>query len=363
MKPIIIVGAGFYGAMLADYWSSIRRAPVILLEREPAIMRRASYHNQARIHNGYHYPRAMTTAYRSRVNMPRFMAEWPDAVHKDFTKIYAIAREHSKINATQFMRFCKKIGAPIAPATENITQHLDHSTIEDAYIVEEYAFDATILAQIVMEKLSNNVDIRLETEMIKAYPSKNTIHVLVSNKKTGQQDVIQGSQLFNCSYSAINTLTTDKPLALKHEITEMVLADIPSHLRHLGITVMDGPFFSVMPFPSRALHSISHVKYTPHRYFFDQPADACPYQKLNQHSKKSNFDRMIRDISRFMPDMAQAAYRESLFEIKTILFKSETNDGRPIVFRRHPIYPWYDILGGKIDNIFDILEKLNADLA
>jgi hypothetical protein len=42
--------------------------------------------------------------------------------------------------------------------------------------------------------------------------------------------------------------------------------------------------------------------------------------------------------------------------------KNESDDGRPILFEKHPELPGcYSILGGKIDNIYDVLEKLDGD--
>ena len=87
----IVIGGGFYGATIAIYLAKERGFKnVVVLERESDLMLRASYNNQARVHNGYHYPRSFTTAFRSRVNMPRFIRDWPSAVKKDFTKLYAI---------------------------------------------------------------------------------------------------------------------------------------------------------------------------------------------------------------------------------------------------------------------------------
>jgi hypothetical protein len=49
----------------------------------------------------------------------------------------------------------------------------------------------------------------------------------------------------------------------------MALVEVPEPVRGLGITVMCGPFFSVMPFPPRGLHTLSHVRYTPHEAWSD----------------------------------------------------------------------------------------------
>jgi glycine/D-amino acid oxidase-like deaminating enzyme len=170
--------------------------------------------------------------------------------------------------------------------------------------------------------------------------------------------------VINCTYSGLNQFKGDFPgthTELKHEITEMALVEPPPELEHYGITVMDGPFFSLMPFPPRAMHTLSHVRYTPHLNWRDtQGLD--PYQKLDDYARASRGDRMIRDAARYLPAIAGARQAGSLFEVKTVLVKNEGDDGRPILFERHPGIPGcYSVLGGKIDNIYDVLEKMEAE--
>jgi len=76
------IGGGFYGAAIAIYQAKQRGFKnIVLIERDTALLTRASYDNQARVHNGYHYPRSFTTAYRSRINQPKFVHDWPSAVN------------------------------------------------------------------------------------------------------------------------------------------------------------------------------------------------------------------------------------------------------------------------------------------
>jgi hypothetical protein len=66
---------------------------------------------------------------------------------------------------------------------------------------------------------------------------------------------------------------------------------------------------------------------------------------------------------RYVPAVLHAKYVDSLFEVKTILVKNEGDDGRPILFEKHQELPGcYSVLGGKIDNIYDVLEKLNEEI-
>ena len=362
----VVIGGGFYGAAIAIYLSKQRGfRRVILIERESLLMQRASYNNQARVHNGYHYPRSFTTAFRSRVNLPKFVQEWPKAIRQDFTKLYAIARRNSKVTSKQFERFCTDIGAKIEKAEPHLLALFESRLIEDVFKVEEYAFDATKLAQWAARELEEaGVEIRMNaraTEINNIAGSTIRVGVVDTN---GNQSQLACRYVFNCTYSGLNQLNGDfkgTQTALKQEITEMALVRVPAALQGLGITVMDGPFFSIMPFPARGLHTVSHVRYTPHMHWKDANG-IDPYEKLVEYGQATRVDRMVRDIVRYVPSAQGVAYVDSLFEIKTILEKNETDDGRPILFEKHANLPGcYSILGGKIDNIYDVLEKLDAE--
>ena len=361
----VIIGGGFYGASIAIYLAKQRGLKrIVLVERESALLTRASYNNQARVHNGYHYPRSFTTAFRSRVNLPRFVHDWPEAVKQDFTKLYAIARRNSKVTAKQFVRFCKEIGAKIEPADQSLHQLFEQRLIEEVFLVEEYAFDSSILASWAEQELNEcGVEMRLGACVKKIDNFTQLLRVIVQDNEGCEAESVS-RYVFNCTYSGLNQFAGDFPgtsTILKHEITEMTLMQAPPVLRNLGVTVMDGPFFSMMPFPARDLHTLSHVRYTPHNNWLDQPG-LDPYQRMESYHCETRVERMMRDVSRYMPAIADAKYVESLFEVKTILVKNEGDDGRPILFERHNLMPnCYSILGGKIDNIYDVLEKLDAE--
>ena len=58
----------------------------------------------------------------------------------------------------------------------------------------------------------------------------------------------------------------------------MILCEVGESLRNVGITVMDGPFFSLMPFGQTGLHSLTSVTFTPHETSYDAVA-TFPCQK------------------------------------------------------------------------------------
>lgn len=361
----IIIGGGFYGAIIADYLATERGLQrVVVLERESALLQRASFSNQARVHNGYHYPRSFTTAYRSRVNLPRFMQEWAPAVQTDFTKLYAIARRNSKVTAAQFVRFCQSISARLEPAPAHFHALFDETLIERVFLTEEYGFNTDLVRQRIERRLAAaNVHVALEREVTAMRLADGAVQVDLRHTGGGGETSLRAPHVFNCTYAGLNLI--DGPhggtqASLKHEITEMALVRLPSSLEGVAITVMDGPFFSIMPFPARQASTLSHVRYTPHCSWIDTHA-RNPYAELAGYPKVSRYDRMLRDVSRYVPAMSSATYLESLFEVKTVLVKNEGDDGRPILFETHPALPGLtSILGGKLDNIYDVIAHLDS---
>jgi hypothetical protein len=141
----------------------------------------------------------------------------------------------------------------------------------------------------------------------------------------------------------------------------MALIDPPEELRQIGVTVMCGPFFSTLPFPPRKLHTLSHVRYTPHCSWVDDDTSPDPYTALRAHTG-SRVRHMLEDSRRYLPALAGAQVAGSLVELKTVLVRSEIDDGRPILMERSgPANNIFSIMGGKIDNIYDVLQKLEAE--
>ena len=344
----LVIGAGFYGAEIALEFRRLGFPRVLLVDREPAIMRRASYVNQARVHNGYHYPRSIATAERSRVNFETFVAEYHDAVIHDIESVYAIAAG-SRVSPAQFDTFCRMIGAPCQPAPRRITDLFDSETIQEAFLTRELVFDSTRLATRLQSRLTEAaVTLRLETEarILGLEPGGVTVAL--------NDDRIRAAHVVNCTYADIEFAGVALGSRVRKELTEMVLVTPPPELRRMGVTVMDGPFFSTMPFPAAGLHTLSHVRYTPHA-----ASETAGQERLVP--MRSNRDAMLRDSARFLPCMARARVEGSIFEMKATLIRNESDDGRPILIERSAAIPRVlSVMGSKIDNIYEVREYLRT---
>lgn len=359
----IVIGGGFYGLSVALYLrDELGLNNVLVIEKEAELMSRASYVNQARIHNGYHYPRSILTAYRSAANFPRFVDDYQRAVVDNFDKYYAISRILSKVNGRQFTSFAHKIGVDIEDAEASVREMFSEKLVENVYKVKEYAFNSRILRDILLERIEKRPGIIVHTdEEVESVKQSGDLITITTNRSA-----YQTAKVLNCAYSQINNLHRKSgiPLvALKHEVTEMALVRMPKKLSKFSITMMDGPFFSIMPFPSRGLHTLSHVRYTPHYSWIDGSQTPVDKQDTHKHFKerpiKTQYAKMYADVIRYLPALKDMEYVESISEVKTVLQKSEGDDSRPILFKPDfGIKGYACIMGGKLDNIYDVFEEL-----
>ena len=364
---VAIVGGGVYGIQLGLNCRATHQSTV-LIERGSDLLARASSANQARVHRGYHYPRSLVTGFRSRANFGRFLAEFKDCIDDRCTHYYAVGGHFSKVTARQFELFCDRIGAPLAEAPEPVARLFSADWIEAVFEVQEAVFDATMLREGLRHKLEEaKVEVRLGTEAVRV-GKRDDGSLEVTLREGERESRVSARKVFNCTYSRINQLRLNSGLTaipLKHELAELALVKVPFPLEKMGVTVMCGPFFSLMPFPPLGLHSLSHVRYTPHCEWIDSPSARYrdPSAMLASLRKRTRYPEMIKDASRYLPLLRDCKRVDSLWEIKTVLPQSELDDSRPILFKQEPELPGFvSILGSKIDNVYDMIDVATSSL-
>ncbi|MFY8159690.1 MAG: FAD-dependent oxidoreductase [Candidatus Kapaibacteriota bacterium] len=366
----IIIGAGLYG-LYAALECGKKGEKVVVLEYDEAPFMRATYINQARVHMGYHYPRSYTTAKKSADYYDKFIEDYGFCINKEFTKIYAISNNFSWTNAKQFEKFCNDAAIPCKPI--NIDEYFKKNQCEGAYISKECTYDATLLKNHLLEQISKYSTIEIccnvRIESIKEIDKQYCIQT-----KEGQ--IFQSNFVLNSTYSSvnqiINLLNLDK-IKIKYELCEVILCKVSSKLEDIGITVMDGPFFSLMPFGKTGYHSLTSVHHTPHKTSFSSlPKFDCqlnsqgscsPVQLSNCNTcvakPQSSWQYMLSLAKKYLTDDIEIEYVQSLFSIKPILVESELDDSRPTVIKVHTKKPTFvSVLSGKINTVYDLNDIL-----
>lgn len=338
---IVVVGGGFYGARLSLALAARGVGRVVLIEREAGLMRRASFVNQARLHNGYHYPRAPLTGAAARRNFRRFLEEYRFAITTDVPMLYAIARQ-SRVSADQFLRFCEEIGAPCAPAASAEARLFDAATVEAVFAVEEFALNAALIAADTARRLAkSSVECRFGTAARVVALDADVITV-----EAGREHFV-ARHVLNCTYGELDMVGVPLRHRVKKEVAEVAMIRPPPALSRLAVTVMDGPFFSTMPFPALGCHSLTHVRYTPSHTWVGpgQPPAPGPSQAL----------MMLRDAARYLPSIEGSTLLPSLYEVKALLEITEQNDARPVLVETSPASPRVtSVLGSKINHVYEV---------
>jgi glycine/D-amino acid oxidase-like deaminating enzyme len=350
----LVIGGGFIGCMIAVRLSQLGLTRVLVAERLPKIMQRATRFNQARIHRGYHYPRDTLTALRSAKNYHRYISDFRSSSRHDLTTHYAIAH-NSRVTATQFENFCRSVDIPLWPASPDIQRLMEPDLIDSVYRVEETVFDCDALALDVQRRMMDvGVEMALNSDVSALRPEGRGCIASLN----GTEDVY-ADYVFNVTYAELDQQGIAVRAEIKRERVEVTLIVPPPDLAETGITVMDGPFFSVMPFPSKNCHTLTHVRYTPLTSWMS--ADAAPKLPDIGFGDSLQGDIMQRDAARYIPCLKQSRVIGAYREVKAVLAATENNDARPILLEKSAAFDnVYSILGAKIDNVYDILDELPA---
>jgi hypothetical protein len=366
----VIIGAGLYGLYSALFCGKLGEK-VAVLEYDEAPFKRATYINQARVHMGYHYPRSYSTAIKSAKYFERFNEDYDFCINSKFDKIYATSANFSWSNAEQFRKFCEAANIQcedVAP-----TKFFKEGMCDGAFLTTEYTYDAQILKKYFQEEISKypNVEI-IYNARIKGI-NKNSSHyeVILENGQKFSSDF-----LLNATYASVNqvqNLLGYELFKIKYELCEIILCKVNSKLENVGITVMDGPFFSIMPFGKTGYHSLTSVTFTPHVVSYDSvptfecqkrskgfcsPAQLgncndCPSKPESAWSYMSNLSR------KYLKEEFGFEYNSSLFSMKPILKVSEIDDSRPTVIKQFSSDPTFiSVLSGKINTVYDLDEVL-----
>lgn len=370
----IIIGAGLYGLYAAERCGR-RGEKVLVLEYDDSAFNRASYINQARVHMGYHYPRSYSTAIKSAGYFKRFNEDYGFSIFDKFTQVYATSSNFSWTNAEQFLKFCN--GANIRCEEVSVTKYFKKGMCDGAYLTEEYTYDAKILKDFFLEKLKNysSVDICYGIR-IDEIESNGDSYIFSLNS---QEEKFKAASSFvlNATYASVNQINRIlgfKNFQIKYELCEIILTAVNNNLKNTGLTVMDGPFFSIMPFGKTGLHSLTSVTFTPHMSSNEAlPHFKCqvksngycsPYQLGNCNDCKakpeSAWPYMSKLAKKYMNNDLEFYYKNSLFSMKPILMASEIDDSRPTIVRVQNTEPIFvSVLSGKINTVYDLDEILD----
>lgn len=368
----IILGAGLYG-LYAALFCARQGDRVLVLEYDDAPFKRATYINQARVHMGYHYPRSYSTAIKSARYFDRFNRDFGYCVHSSFDQIYATSAHFSWTDGEEFRKFCRDAGIRCDDVA--VSKYFKPGMCDGAFLTTEYTYDAMILRDHLLaeiRQMGESITMMFGVRLERVEKGQDVYRLF-----TEEQGAFETPFLVNATYASVNqvqALLGQEPFGIKYELCEIIICSVAPQLKDTGITVMDGPFFSIMPFGKTGYHSLTSVTFTPHVTSYDalptfgcqgRSGGFCSPQRLGNCNDcpakpASAWSYMSGLARKYLREELGFQYEYSLFSMKPILKASELDDSRPTLVRTVTQQPTFvSVLSGKINTVYDLEEVLS----
>lgn len=358
-RRIAVVGGGVFGCTAALALSTDAHE-VSLFERRNEILSGASRNNQNRLHLGFHYPRDLETARQCKAGFDRFVEMFPDAISADFPNKYFIASSGSLTTPEDYLRFCRTAGltySEIDMETEREVRNCDLGIL-----CGEVVYDCAVLRSVLRGRLDRapSIVVRTATEVSRIARGEGGYRLgLADGGTAGPFDSV-----VNCSYDELNRLTAQ----LGHEVVDrqfeytvvpIVAIDMPRQ----GITILDGPFMTLLPHGKTSNYLLYHVRLTVVAQDFgptrarswSDPATA-PFARME---KVAYFERMRDECAEFIPAVRRARLVGFLEGPRMVLARREHDDARPSLLRAYG-EGYVTVFSGKIDHCTWVADAVRA---
>jgi hypothetical protein len=339
---IAIIGGGIFGCEIALRLATLGHE-IEIHEASSDILTGASMVNQARVHTGMHYPRDFETAKASFDAHDEFLRRFPYPITKQLNQIYAIASQNSKTSVNQFVSHADKL--EIKWEQVEAERFFRPGVVDFAMKVPESTFDFSLLRKHFKNRIFKvgNINLKVNSSAKGIVDLRNKVEVDFVGTVEAFDKVIVAtySNLFSLLAPHIDLIKKDD--YFQYQACEVALGKF-HNLSNTGLTVMDGDFWSTMPFGGSGLHSLTSVALTPHitsdRYVSSLNSDVAGLR-----TRRKDFEK---DLEHYLRDEYRFEYCSSLFTTKTISTKSFDTAARPTEIFINPNENIIGVFSGKI---------------
>lgn len=350
----VVIGGGIHG--LSSAIALAREGlKVSLLEKRSGLMEATSRATQNRAHLGYHYPRSPETAIECIKGLEFFKKKYPESLFYLSEDYYLIERNKSKTSFGEFKNFCDEVGLPYK--IENPPRDLwNKSEIEGSFKVNEPVYNPEILKRLLEKEISKlDINIRTGSKVIglERLNGKNRVIAYEENCKGYEADII-----INSTYAYSNNIL--KAFGLENEMTKYLLQNTEVTVARSkktipALTIMDGPFVTLLPFTDGGEDSRLFLVYDVVNSVLDQREG---YFLEDERRYDTNWGKMMESGEKYFPFFRDLEYIGSLFGSRPVPVEN-IGDSRQTRIKSYEKKPGiYSILEGKFISAPLIAEHL-----
>jgi glycine/D-amino acid oxidase-like deaminating enzyme len=290
-----------------------RGCRVSIIERRTALLQATSAATHNRAHLGYHYPRCPDTAQECQQGLAYFRARYPQALYYPHANYYLIERG-SLTDPEQYRSFCEAQRLPYVLSWPE-GQWLNRRQVAASFQVHEPCFALEVLRQtLTAECAARGVTVLTGTKVLGVEPHGSTHRVTVARGRERRQ--LKADVVINATYAHSNHILRaaslrDEATEYEFHTTEVVVARLPGGAAP-ALTVMDGPFASVMPMAGTTdLYLIYDVVHSVQQrrvgWLYRSPRDVT-----------SHWRQMVEHGAQYFPFMRSLEYVQSLWGARPI---------------------------------------------
>ncbi len=351
-----VIGGGIFGCLAAIKLAG-QGYTVDLFERGKDLLYGASLNNQNRLHLGYHYPRDDNTALQCIRGFPRFRQEFASCINGSFDNNYYIAAEGSLVSFDRFEAFCTRVGLPFDQLNPDFPITVDN--VEGGIKTEEVVYDSNLLRDEVIRRLeASNVSIYRHADVQHVTRDGDQYRLTVDAGDDAAYDYV-----INCTYANYNKFHPDLGLPVKvlqYEYT--VIPIIALDCDPFGVTIMDGPFMTVLPFGCSKDFLLYHVdtsvvtrEFTEHLDPAWLDPETAPTAAID---KTALFETMMTRAAKFIPATKQARLVGFLEGPRVVFPNRDDTDERPSIIENLDGNGFFSVFSGKIDHSIWVADEL-----
>jgi glycerol-3-phosphate dehydrogenase len=350
----VVIGGGVHGlsSAIALAREGVR---VSLLEKHLGLMEGTSRATQNRAHLGYHYPRSPETAVECLKGLDFFKKKYPGSLFYIGEDYYLIERNESLTSFEQFKTFCDQVGLPYE--IKMPPRHLwNEEFIEGGFKVEEPVYNPEVLKRLLESEASElGVEIRTGSEVVGMEDSEGRYKIISLQEE--ETDTYDANLVINATYAYANNVM--KILGLEEDMVRYVLQNTEvaiarSKAEVPALTIMDGPFVTLLPFTDGGdgrlflvydvLNSVLDQK---EGYFLD-----------DSKRRNSNWVKIMEHGEKYFPFFQNLEYIASLYGSRPVPAEV-IGDSRQTRITAHQKFPGiFSILEGKFISAPLIAERL-----
>jgi len=298
-----IIGGGIFGCTAAIL-AAQRGLDTHLYEKKATLMSGASWHNQFRLHRGYHYPRSPMTGEECRTGIDEFVRLYPQCLQRDRDSWYGIV-DSGRTTVEDYRNFLH----------DNSLDYDDSypspfsDAVDWAFKPREYLIDPWALrSRIEMLVLRSGVHVHLNT--------------------AGDQNWVMEDPVIVALYDE-----TDTDATLRYQLVEKLVVKLGEEHENLSAVILDGDYGSVDPYGHSGLHLVGHVKHAVHATWIGyHPPPWWAHDLVNtgvhRFPPRSKRDQILDDLRYYLPAVRTARYVGSMFTIRCVKAWVDATDER-----------------------------------